>query len=80
VNITVIPVVVNSRLGSGERFFRAGNGRQDSVFDVNPIQRFKSSQLLARDNGSDGISDVPHMIEAQGLFVLADGQNSILNG
>ena len=80
VNVAFFAVIVNARLGSCERFFGVGDRRQDFVLDVDQVQSLERGQLFARDDGSDRISDVAHVIDAKRLLVLADRQNSVLDG
>src|SRR6267378_605088 len=80
VNIAFFAVLVNARFGSGESFFGIGDGGEKLVVDVDEIQSFKCGELLAGDDGSDGITDVAHVIEAEGLLVLADGKNPVRDG
>src|SRR6267142_1164286 len=79
-NVALFAVLVDARFGSGERFFGIGDGGENFVLDVDEVQSFERGELLAGDDGSDGITDVAHMIEAEGLLVLADGKNPVLDG
>jgi len=54
-NIAFFAVVVNARFGSGESFFGIGDGGEDFVIDVDEVQSFEGGELLAGDDGSDGI-------------------------
>ena len=80
VNVPLFAVFVNARRRCCQSFFGIGDGRQDFIVDVDQVERFEGRQLLARDDRSDGISNVPHTIDAKSLFVLADGKNSVLDG
>src|ERR1700674_3577948 len=80
VNIAFFAVLVDARFGGGESFFGGGDGGEKFVVDVDEVQSFERGEFLAGDDGSDGITDVAHVIEAEGLLVLADGKNSILDG
>ena len=79
-NVPFFAVFVNAWFGSCECLFGIGDRRQDFIIDIDQVQRLESCQLLARDDGSDGISDVPHAVDAKGLLVLADRENSVLDG
>jgi hypothetical protein len=79
-NVSLFAVFVNAWLGSGEGLLGIGDRRQDFIVDIDQVQRFESRQLLARDDGSNGISDVAHAIDTQGLLVLAHWKNSVLYG
>src|SRR2546430_745619 len=79
VNVSLFAVLVDARFWSRQSFFGIGDGRQDFIVDVDQVERFEGRQLLARDDRSDGISNVPHVVDAKSLFVLADGKNSVLD-
>ena len=71
---------MNSRPRSRQSFLGTGYRRQDFIIDIDQVQRFKCRQFLARDDGGDRISHVPHAVDTKGLLVLADGKNPVLDG
>src|SRR6267143_514424 len=79
-NVALFAVLVNARFGSGESFFGIRDGGENLVLDVDEVQSFERGEFLAGDDGSNRTTDVPHMIEAEGLLVLADGKNPVLDG
>src|SRR5229473_5803119 len=79
-NVPFFAVLVNARFGSCESLLGIGDRRQAVIVDVDQVQRLEGSQLFARDDGGDGISDVPHAVDTKSLLILADGKNSVLDG
>src|SRR2546426_1760027 len=80
VDVSLFAVIVDARFGSCEGFFGIGDGREDFIVDIDQVKRLESRQLLSRYDCSDGVSDVAHAVDTKGLLVLADGENSVLNG
>ncbi len=80
VNVAFLAVIVDAWFGSGEGFFGIGDGWQNLVFDIDQVQRLEGRQFFARNYCRNGIADVPHMIDAECLLVLTDGENAVLDG
>src|SRR5438445_10742697 len=77
VDVAVVAVIMDARGRGGESFFGIGNGCEEFVFNVDKVECFKRDQLLASDYRGDWIANMPDMVEAEGLLILADGQNPI---
>ena len=79
VDVSLIAIVVNARLGRGERFERIGDRGQHFVLDVDEIERSRGLILRARDHRGDRVSDHPHLVAAERLFILTDGEDAVAN-
>ena len=64
VNIAVVAVFVNARLGVIEPLFRSAIVRSVSYSTSIRFERFESRHLVARNHGGDRISDEAHAIDA----------------
>src|SRR6266566_3087407 len=62
VNVAFFPVFVDSRLRSRQSFLGVRYRLQNFILDVDQVQSFKCSEFLSRDDRSDRISNMPHMI------------------
>jgi len=80
VDVAFFAVIVDARFGSGESFFGIGDSGQDFVVDVDEVESLEGGELLAGDDGGDRIADVADVIDAEGLFVLTDGKDSVFDG
>ena len=57
---------------------RCGRSRR-FVLDVDQIERFERSQLVACDDGSDRIADEANAIDGERVLVLAHGEDAVRN-
>src|SRR6266852_1854753 len=79
-DVPLFAVIVDPWLRSRQSFLGIGYRLKDFIIDIDQVESLKRRQLLARDDGSDWISDVPHAVDTKGLLVLADGKNPVLDG
>ena len=80
VNVSFFAVFMNARLRGRQRLFGIGDGRENLVIHVNQIQRFKRCQFFTSNNRGNRIAHVPHVIDAKSLLILADREDSVLDG
>src|SRR5258708_40367389 len=78
-DVSRFTVFVNPWLGSRECLLGIGNRFKNFIIDIDQVQCLKCSQLLASDDGGHGISHVAHAIDTESLFVLAYGENPVLD-
>ena len=77
VHVAVIAVVVDARLVVSEAVGRRRKGAQRLVAHLNQVDRVFGGDLVARDHGGDWITDEADLVAAEGVFVVADGQNAV---
>jgi hypothetical protein len=77
VDVALVAVVVNPRLGKGERLERIGDGRERLVVDGDQVERGGGFLLARRDHRRDRIADKPHLVPAERVFVLRDRQDPV---
>ena len=75
VEVTRVAVVVDARLGVGERVHRRADFGQQLVLDVDQVERRRRGLLGGRGDRGHGIADEAHLVHAQGVLVLADGED-----
>ena len=77
VDVALVAVVVNARLGMGEAVFRRRDRAQQLVLDVDERDRLGGRDLVARDHGRDRIADEPHLVRTERVFVVAHRQDAV---
>ena len=77
VDIPVLAVVVNARLGMREAVRRRGVGTQRLVLDVDEARGVFGGQFVPRDDGGHGIPNEPHLVAAECVLVVTDGQDAV---
>ena len=79
VDVAVVAVVVDARLGMREA---VGGGRERAqrfVLDVDQVDGEIRRGFVARDDGRHRIADEADFVAAQGVLVVADRQNAVRN-
>jgi hypothetical protein len=80
VNVAGVAVLANARFGVGEAVLRIGERAERLVFHVDIVEGFERRQFVARDDGSDRITDETDAIHRERVLVLADGENAVRDG
>ena len=76
VDISIVGVIVNSRIGSLGRFRHGADRRQDLILNVDEIKRRGGDVFVPGGDCCDFIADEAHVIGSQGMLVLAHRQDA----
>ena len=79
VDVAAIAVLVDARVVVLQAVFGRRERPQRFVLDVDQIERFERSQLVACDDGSDRIADEANAIDGERVLVLAHGEDAVRN-
>ena len=75
-DIAALAIRMDPWLGLSERFFRIANGVKNPVSNLDEIQRLGRRLLVLRDDRSDRVADVAHVLGCQRILVLGHGKNA----
>jgi hypothetical protein len=76
VDVPLLAVVVDARLGHGERFLGRGNRREQLVLHVDQVERLGRGLLVPGDHRCDRVADIAHRARRKGMLVLRDRQDA----
>ena len=76
-DVAVVAVVVDARLGMARLSSGVAIGAQRLVDDVDEIERLGGGELVARDDRGDRIADEADAVAAERVLVLADRQDAV---
>jgi hypothetical protein len=76
VDVAVVGVVVDLRLGVGEGVGGVGDGVEHLDVDLDQVARLECDLLGVGGDGGDGIADVAHARLRERVLVLRDGQDA----
>ena len=79
VDVAAVAVFVNARLVDHHRFFDRRDGVERFVFDFDQVHRIEGDVFINRRDRGDRIADEANLVDAERVFVLADGQNAVGN-
>ena len=84
-DVPPLAVVVDPRLGAGERLLGRGDGRERRVLHVDQVERLERRQLVLRDHRRDRVADIADVLGRERIFVLrhredAEGDREVLAG
>src|SRR5439155_11506210 len=68
VDVALLAVALDARLGSRERLLGIGDGLERLVPDVDEIERLERGLLVAGDDGDDWVADVAHALGGERVF------------
>ena len=71
VDVALLAVFVDARLGRGERLLGIGDGLERLVRDIDEIERLERSLLVACDDGRDRVADVAYALGGERVFILS---------
>ena len=74
--VAFVAVVVDPRLGTGDRLFDRPDRRQGGVLDVDCSERVESGVFVDRRHRGDRVPDVSDFVERQRVLVLGNRKDA----